>query len=77
MTVISVGIGYAFKSMPDALESSLPIGKYLAVATMLWFGLRTLQVPVFVMHLSLSMWGSPTKPSTPCSVICFPSLGRL
>ena len=44
MTVISVAIGYAFKSVPDALEGSLPIGKYLAVATMLWFGIRTLKV---------------------------------
>ncbi|KAK9812387.1 hypothetical protein WJX73_006816 [Symbiochloris irregularis] len=43
MTVISVSIGYAFKSVPAALEGSLPVGKYLAVATMLYFGLRTLR----------------------------------
>ena len=44
MTVISVAIGYAFKSVPDVLEGSLPVGKYLAVGTMLWFGVRTLRV---------------------------------
>lgn len=44
MTIISVAIGYAFKSVPNALEGSLPVGKYLAVATMLWFGIRTLRV---------------------------------
>lgn len=44
MTVISVVIGYAFKSVPDALKSSVPIGRYLSVACMLYFGFRTLQV---------------------------------
>ena len=46
MTVISVLIGYGFKSVPDALKSSVPIGRYLSVACMLYFGLRTLQVRV-------------------------------
>ncbi|BDA41581.1 GDT1-like protein 1, chloroplastic [Coccomyxa sp. Obi] len=43
MTVISVLIGYGFKSVPDALKSSVPIGRYLSVACMLYFGFRTLQ----------------------------------
>ena len=43
MTVISVGIGYAFKSVPDALKSSLPIGQYLGVALMVYFGIKTLR----------------------------------
>ncbi len=43
MTVISVGIGYACKSVPDALKSSLPIGQYLGVALMVYFGVKTLR----------------------------------
>jgi hypothetical protein len=38
MTVISVGIGYAFKSVPDALKSSIPIGEILGVGLMVYFG---------------------------------------
>ena len=48
MTFISVALGYAFKSVPDVLEGSLPVGKYLAVATMFYFGVRTLQVGALV-----------------------------
>ena len=44
MTVISVLIGYCFKSVPDALKSSVPIGQYLSVACMLYFGIRTITV---------------------------------
>lgn len=44
MTVISVGIGYAFKSVPDALKSSIPIGEILGVGLMVYFGIRTLKV---------------------------------
>jgi threonine/homoserine/homoserine lactone efflux protein len=43
MTIISVGIGYACKSVPDALKSSLPIGQYLGVALMVYFGVKTLR----------------------------------
>ena len=43
MTVISVGIGYAFRSVPDALKSSLPIGQYLGVSLMVYFGVKTLR----------------------------------
>ena len=43
MTVISVGIGYACKSVPDALKSSLPVGQYLGVALMVYFGVKTLR----------------------------------
>jgi putative Ca2+/H+ antiporter (TMEM165/GDT1 family) len=44
MTVISVGIGYAFKSVPDALKSSIPIGEILGVGLMVYFGVKTLKV---------------------------------
>ena len=44
MTVISVGIGYAFKCVPDALKSSAPIGEYAGVALMIFFGARLLRV---------------------------------
>ena len=43
MTVISVGIGCAFRSVPDALKSSLPVGQYLGVALMVYFGVKTLR----------------------------------
>ncbi|KAK9844838.1 hypothetical protein WJX74_007461 [Apatococcus lobatus] len=43
MTVISVGIGYAFKCVPDALKSSAPIGEYAGVALMIFFGARLLR----------------------------------
>lgn len=43
MTIISVGIGYACKSVPDALKSSLPVGQYLGVALMVYFGVKTLR----------------------------------
>lgn len=44
MTVISVCIGTAFKSLPDVLKSSLPVGQYLGAALMLLFGFRTIKV---------------------------------
>ncbi|KAK9810370.1 hypothetical protein WJX72_009592 [[Myrmecia] bisecta] len=43
MTVISVAIGAAFKRVPEALKSSVPVGEYLGVALMLYFGVRTLK----------------------------------
>ena len=44
MTCISVAIGLAFKSMPEALQSTIPVGQYLGAATMLYFGIKTLRV---------------------------------
>ena len=44
MTVISVGIGTAFKSLPEVVKSSLPIGQYLGAALMFVFGVRTITV---------------------------------
>ena len=46
MTVISVAIGAAFKSLPDVLKSSLPVGQYLGAALMLLFGVRTIKASV-------------------------------
>ena len=45
MTIISVAIGYIFKSLPEVVKSSLPLGQYLGAATMLYFGIKTLRVP--------------------------------
>lgn len=66
MTVISVGIGYVFKNVPEvgrtrrgmvchcslrhleahgvlqALKTTAPVGEYLSVALLFWFGLTTL-----------------------------------
>ena len=44
MTCISVAIGHGFKSLPDVLKSSLPVGQYAGAAFMLYFGLKTLKV---------------------------------
>ena len=60
MTVISVLIGYCFKSVPDALKSSVPIGQYLSVACMLYFGVRTIKV-VLLQHHALFEWLYPSS----------------
>jgi hypothetical protein len=43
MTVISVVIGRIFNSVPASIQSSAPIGEYLAVAMLVYFGLRSLK----------------------------------
>ncbi|CAG9460978.1 unnamed protein product [Pedinophyceae sp. YPF-701] len=43
MTVISVVIGAAFRNVPDALRTSAPIGEWLSVALLVWFGFKTLR----------------------------------
>jgi putative Ca2+/H+ antiporter (TMEM165/GDT1 family) len=43
MSVLSVGIGFAFKQVPDAIKGSVPIGEYLGIALLVYFGLRTLK----------------------------------
>lgn len=61
MTVISVGIGAAFKKVPASLKSSIPIGEYLGIALLVYFGLRTLRVRVriqqFMLHLLYGLAG--------------------
>eukprot|EP01025_Chloroclados_australasicus_P063534 TRINITY_DN8413_c0_g1_i1.p1 TRINITY_DN8413_c0_g1~~TRINITY_DN8413_c0_g1_i1.p1 ORF type:complete len:344 (-),score=27.99 TRINITY_DN8413_c0_g1_i1:526-1500(-) len=42
MTVISVAIGQMFKSVPQALYSSLPIGEWLGTIFLVVFGIRAL-----------------------------------
>lgn len=44
MTVISVAIGVVFKNVPDQFSSSIPIGQYLGVAFLAYFGFKTLKV---------------------------------
>lgn len=44
MTAVSVGIGHAFKHVPEVLKSSVPVGEYLGVALLIYFGVRTLRV---------------------------------
>ena len=43
MSVISVVIGRIFQKIPSTLNDSVPIGEYLAVALLLFFGVRTLR----------------------------------
>lgn len=43
MTVISVGIGYAVKSVPTYVKSSEVLGQWLGAGLLLWFGLRTIK----------------------------------
>lgn len=44
MTFVSVGIGVVFKNVPDQFSSSIPIGQYLGIALLVYFGLKTLKV---------------------------------
>lgn len=43
MTVISVGIGYVFARVPDALKTSLPLGEVAGIALLVFFGFKTLR----------------------------------
>jgi putative Ca2+/H+ antiporter (TMEM165/GDT1 family) len=43
MTVISVAIGYAVKSVPSAVKSSEVYGQWAGAALLLYFGVRTLR----------------------------------
>ena len=43
MTVISVAIGFAVKSVPTAVKSSEVFGQWLGAALLLYFGVRTLR----------------------------------
>lgn len=43
MTFVSVGIGVVFKNVPDQFSSSIPIGQYLGIALLVYFGLKTLK----------------------------------
>ena len=43
MSVISVVIGRAFQSIPSTINDSLPLGEYLAVSLLFFFGVRTLK----------------------------------
>eukprot|EP00850_Spirogloea_muscicola_P020700 SM000224S07088 [mRNA] locus=s224:33049:34374:+ [translate_table: standard] len=51
MTVISVVIGRLFQRVPAQLQTTLPIGEYLAVALLLYFGFRSI----------LSAWRMPSR----------------
>lgn len=43
MTVVSVAIGYAVKSVPAVVKSSEVFGQWLGAALLVYFGIRTLQ----------------------------------
>ena len=52
MTFVSVAIGVVCKNVPDRLSSSIPIGQYLGVAFLLYFGFKTLKVTTTNTQLS-------------------------
>lgn len=43
MSVISVAIGKIFQQIPATVTTSVPVGEYLAIALLLFFGVRTLK----------------------------------
>ncbi|GAV76632.1 LOW QUALITY PROTEIN: UPF0016 domain-containing protein, partial [Cephalotus follicularis] len=43
MTVLSVGIGRIFHSVPAQFQTTMPIGEYAAVALLMFFGLKSLK----------------------------------
>lgn len=44
MSVVSVAIGFVCKNVPSLVQTSAPIGEYLGVALLLYFGVRSLKV---------------------------------
>ncbi|GMH32466.1 hypothetical protein BSKO_00300 [Bryopsis sp. KO-2023] len=42
-SILSVGIGVLFNAVPDAMKQSVPVGEYLGVALLLFFGFRSLR----------------------------------
>lgn len=44
MTILSVGLGVAFNVIPEAMRTSIPIGKYLSVALLFFFGIRSIWI---------------------------------
>jgi len=42
MTLFSVGLGVAFRAIPDPMKTTLPVGKYLSVALLFFFGIRSI-----------------------------------
>lgn len=43
MSVVSVAIGYVFKNVPSLVQTSAPIGEYLGIALLLYFGFKSLK----------------------------------
>ncbi|GBG72969.1 hypothetical protein CBR_g12688 [Chara braunii] len=43
MTIISVAIGRLFHKVPSSFHTTVPIGEYLAVALLIWFGLKSIK----------------------------------
>ena len=42
MTVFSVALGVAFNAIPDAMRTSIPVGRYLSVALFSFFGVKSI-----------------------------------
>lgn len=43
MTAISVIFGVAFKQVPEAFSTTIPVAEYIGVALLLYFGVRSLR----------------------------------
>ncbi|GJP73170.1 hypothetical protein CLOP_g3906 [Closterium sp. NIES-67] len=43
MSAISAGIGRLFREVPAQLQTSIPVGEYLACALLVWFGIKSIQ----------------------------------
>ncbi len=46
MSVVSVAIGFVCKNVPSLVQTSAPVGEYLGVALLLYFGFKSLKVGV-------------------------------
>lgn len=44
MSVVSVAIGFVCKNVPSLVQTSAPVGEYLGVALLLYFGVKSLKV---------------------------------
>ena len=64
MTIISVSIGVAFRNVPDALRTSVPVVEWVSVAMLVYFGLQTLWPVLSDLLPDLARFNKMKKKST-------------
>jgi hypothetical protein len=79
MTAISVLIGVIFKQVPDVFTTSLPVTEYIAVALLVYFGVRSIKVwPIYQLPLSTPLRKhkqTETRSGAHTHSLCFGGMG--